>query len=230
MYGPSLKNEWMEAQMSDDVSGNFERKNPFSGSKIVLLVQPADDALDLIRKTTRSLSRRHGLTGRPRPDEVLHISITGFGPYTMIPFAQVNALRHILSAVEFSAFDIYFDRAASFQGSYSYPLVLYSDDGNQPLIELERSVGKLLEPYFGKPARRTYKPHMTLLYDRRKIVAEWIDAPVRWRVTELALVESLQGQTEHRTICTFPCREQQMTMRWRPPASQAFRSAAAVPW
>jgi RNA 2',3'-cyclic 3'-phosphodiesterase len=220
----------MEAQMSGDLSGNFERKNPFSGSKLVLLAQPGEEALDQVRETTRSLSRRHGLTGSPRPDDVLHVSIAGFGPYTMIPFAQVNALRHILSRLEFAAFDVYFDRAASFNGSYGNPLVLYSDDGNEELIELERSVGNLLEPYFGKPARARYRPHMTLLYDRRRIAAEWIEAPVRWRVNELVLVESLQGQTEYRTICTLPCREPQAAAGWRLPANQAFRSAAAVSW
>jgi 2'-5' RNA ligase len=224
------KMEQTEAQMSGGVSGNFEGKNLFSGSKLILLAQPSEDMLDLIRQTARDLSRRHGLTGRHRPDDVLHVSIAGFGPYKMIPFAQVNALRHILSRLEFSGFDIYFDRAASFQGSYENPLVLYSDDGNQALIELERSVGKLLEPYFGKPAHGTYRPHMTLLYDRRKIVAEWIEAPIRWRVRELVLVESLQGQTEYHSICTFPCREPQMAARWRLPTNQAFRSAAAVPW
>lgn len=216
--------------MSGNVSGDFDGKSPFSGSTVILLAQPTEDVLELIRQTTRDLSRRHGLTGRPRPDDVLHVSIAGFGPYTMIPFAHVNALRHILSRLEFGEFDIYFDRAASFHGSHGNPLVLYSDDGNQALVELQKSVGKLLEPYFGKPARGTYRPHMTLLYDRRKIVGEWIEAPVRWRVRELVLVESFQGRTEHRLICTLPCREPRMAARWRPATRQAFRSAAAVPW
>jgi 2'-5' RNA ligase len=220
----------MEAQMSGIQSGNFERKNPFSGSKLVLLARPDEEAMDLVRETVRSLSRRHGLTGRPRPDDVLHVSIAGFGPYTMIPFAQVNALRLILSRLEFDTFDIYFDRAASFHGSNTYPLVLYSDTGNEALMELQRSVGDLLEPYFGRPARRASHPHMTLLYDRRKVAAEWIETPVRWRVSELTLVESLQGQTEYRTICTFQSRAAQMAARWRSPSNQAFRSAAAVPW
>jgi 2'-5' RNA ligase len=220
----------MEARMSGNASGNFETRNPFSGSTLVLMAQPGEDVLDLIRKTSRNLSRRHGLTGRHQPDDVLHVTIASFGPYTMIPFAQVNALRHILSGLEFSEFDIYFDRVASFQWAQENPVALYSDGGNEALIELEKSVGKLLEPYFGKRARTAYQPHMTLLYDRRRIAAEWIEAPVRWRVKELVLVESLQGQTESRSICTFPSRELQMAMRWRPPASQAFRSAAAVPW
>lgn len=216
--------------MAGDLSGNFELKNPFSGSKLILLAQPSEEALDLIRQNTHSLIRRHGLTGRSMPDDVLHVSIVGFGPYTMIPFAQVNALRHILSGLKFDAFDIYFDRVASFNGSFGYPLVLYSDNGNEALIELERSVGQLLEPYFGKQVRGAYHPHMTLLYVRRKIAAEWIETPVRWRVSELALVEGLQGQTEYRTICTFPSRAPQEAARWRAPSNQAFRSAAAVSW
>lgn len=216
--------------MAGDLSGNFERKSAFSGSKLILLAQPDEEALDLVRETARALARRHGLTGRPRPDDVLHVSIAGFGPYAMIPFAQVNALRLILSRLQFDAFDIYFDRAASFNGSYGNPLVLYSDDGNEELIELQQSAAELLEPYFGKPSRRAYKSHMTLLYDRRRIAAEWIEAPVRWRVSELMLVESLPGRTEYRAICTFPSREAQVAARWRSPANQAFRSAAAVPW
>jgi RNA 2',3'-cyclic 3'-phosphodiesterase len=216
--------------MARDLSGNFERKSPFAGSTLVLLAQPDEEALDVVRETTRNLFRRHGLTGRPRPDDALHVSIAGFGPYTMIPFAQVNALRLILSRLQFDAFDIYFDRAASFNGSHGNPLVLYSDDGNEELIELQRSVGELLEPYFGKPPHRAYNPHMTLLHDRRRIAAEWIEAPVRWRVSELVLVENLQGQTEYRAICTFSSRAAQVAARWRSPTNQAFRSAAAVPW
>lgn len=124
----------------------------------------------------------------------------------MLPLVQVNAVRHILSGVEF---DIYFDRAASFNGSHGKPVVLYSDNGNQALIELEISARKLLQPYFGRPAGRAYHPHMALLYDDKKIVAEEIKPPIRWRVSELVLVESLQGQTEYRPICTFPCRQSQ---------------------
>jgi 2'-5' RNA ligase len=224
------ENQWMERQMSGGQNVDFERQKLSSGSKLILLAQPGEDALDLIRRTARALRRRHGFTGRPLDDDRLHVSIAGFGPYAMIPFVQVNAMRHILSRLEFGEFDIYFDRAASFNGAFGYPLALYGDNANQPLIDLEKSVRKLLEPHFGKPGRSSYHPHMTLLYDRRKIAAEWIESPIRWRARELALVESRPGRAGYHSICTFSCGEPRKAARWRPASRRAFGSGVAVPW
>lgn len=188
--------------MLSNTNEAFVSKKHFSGSKIILIAQPQERILDLIRQTTGDLCNRHGLKGRPRPDDVLHVSIAGFDPSSITE----DELCHLLSRLEFDEFDIYFDRAASFQGSDGKPLVLHSDNGNQALVELEGSVSKLLEPRFGKPHRQAYNPHMTLLYDKGKIVPHKIEVPVQWRVRELLLVESLQGQTKYRLICKFPCR------------------------
>ena len=56
--------------------------------------------------------------------------------------------------------------------------------------------------------RGSFKPHVTMLYDRQLVPKTKIDRPICWQVKELVLVLSHQGLTRHDYIARWPLIEQ----------------------
>ena len=78
------------------------------------------------------------------------------------------------------------------------PLVLYSSEINKSLMEFHRK----LSPR-GQGNRRSFKPHVTLLYDAKNIPEHPVH-PVGWTVTELVLVRSYVGLGRHEHLARWP--------------------------
>ena len=51
----------------------------------------------------------------------------------------------------------------------------------------------------GKWVKPGFTPHVTMLYDRRRVPGQSIE-PIGWRVTRFVLVHSLLRKTEHRRL------------------------------
>jgi 2'-5' RNA ligase len=91
--------------------------------------------------------------------------------------------------------DVSFNQLLSFgREGFNRPLVLGSD---KRMVELHRFRQKLalslLDAGIREPGRMSFTPHMTLLYDKQMIQPREID-PIRWRLDELVLVDSLRSQ------------------------------------
>ena len=101
-------------------------------------------------------------------------------------------------------FEIAFDRLTSFSGKPGrLPLVLRGGDGVAGVTALQQALGGALAKA-GLGARQS-APHLTLLYDARRIDEQPID-PVRWTVREFVLVHSLLGQTTYIPLGKWPLR------------------------
>ena len=93
------------------------------------------------------------------------------------------------------AFEVAFDRAASFGGDLTYPVVLLGGEGVIGIELLRQALTSKLEN-LGFVFKKQYEPHMTLLWDPRRIPEQSI-APVRWRVREFSLIHGLHGLKKH---------------------------------
>ncbi|MEJ0099974.1 MAG: hypothetical protein WDO12_09600 [Pseudomonadota bacterium] len=73
--------------------------------------------------------------------------------------------------------------------------MLCRDDDRTPLDELRRQLHA--DPL------RSFKPHVTLLYDR-KVISQQELAPVGWNVAEVLLIRSLIGHARHEVLARYP--------------------------
>jgi 2'-5' RNA ligase len=174
---------------------------------VFFAISPDVDGVLGADRTTRLLSDKNRLTGVPRPADLLHVSLVGIGWYPELRQADVEAACRAAAAVVMPPFEVAFDRAASFGGGSNRPLVLCGGDGVIGIVMLQKALIAALERAGFDVKKNGYEPHMTLLYDRRRVTEQSI-APVRWRVREFALIHSLHGLTKHVRLARWTLRGQ----------------------
>jgi 2'-5' RNA ligase len=140
-----------------------------------------------------------GLDGALIPPERLHVSLFGLGDHADLPADLVATAAAAASRVTEVAFDVAFDRIASFGGGRA--VVLTAADNLPEIRRFHESLGFAME---GTPlaahaeaaARRPLNPHMTLLYCDGPIETRAVP-PISWRVRDFVLVHSRLGQGRH---------------------------------
>ena len=147
---------------------------------------------------------RHGLRGKPLLPERFHVTLLHLGDWAGLPPDVVAATMKAAARVRSAAFDVVFDRVASFDGRRDkLPLVLRADGGNAPLRAFQAQLAVLLREAGMVPAGAGFEPHVTLAYDARKVAAEPV-VPIGWRVDEFVLVHSLLGRTRYIRLGCWP--------------------------
>lgn len=143
------------------------------------------------------LRREHGLTGNPRPPAHRHVTLGWLGPSAMVSEKVIQSFGHACkAAVDFTtSFEIEFDSALSFgRGAF----VLNKAAGNEALFEFHHRLLSEMVRHRFRFHRDSPKlnPHMTLLYDGKKIPRRSIQ-PINWMAGELALIRSHVGETKY---------------------------------
>ncbi|MBS0297648.1 MAG: 2'-5' RNA ligase [Proteobacteria bacterium] len=147
----------------------------------------------------------HGLTGRLIAPEKLHVSLNpvgGSGP----PDSQTVARAcEAASGLRMGSFVAAFDRVVSFgQTAKSSPLVLCGEDGVLGVTNLFGGLHTALSGVgLARGPEPQFVPHMTLLYDPRRVSEAFID-PVSWRVREVVLIHSDRTEGRHRLLGRWP--------------------------
>jgi len=94
-------------------------------------------------------------------------------------------------------FEIAFDRAASFRARRrQLPLVLCGHRSADPLFAFHGTLGSALARTGFVRVSRRFTPHMTLLYDTRRVAPCSVE-PVAWTAREFVLIHSRVGLTQH---------------------------------
>jgi 2'-5' RNA ligase len=171
-------------------------KRPTDG--VFFAIRPDANAAARIARLARHLRGGHGLTGSPLEAERLHVTLYPLGTYRGLPHGIVAAAGEAAADVAIPPFDVAFDRAASFAGgSRNLALVLLGDDGVAGLRMLQQALGAAMEKIgLRRPRQPRYTPHMTLLYDDRRLAEQTVET-IRWTVHEFVLVRSLLGRARH---------------------------------
>lgn len=152
-----------------------------------------------IHRFAAALRTDRGLAGVLLPPERLHVSLFWLGDHPGLPAALVADAETAASRVAEVAFDVAFDRIASFGDGRA--VVLTAADNLPEIRRFHASLGFAMEQttlaaYAEAAARRPLHPHMTLLYADGPIATQPIP-PLGWRVRDLALVHSRLGQGRH---------------------------------
>ncbi len=137
-----------------------------------------------------------------RPKAVLHATLCVLKSADCVTMAARVAEAVAASAFD-AAFDVEFDCALSFDRHSGegrrYPYVLScGPTGNRALHRLQVRLSTPLSR-MGLVVRSGFTPHLTLLYSARRMVRCAIE-PVRWTVTEFALIHSHFGESRHEKI------------------------------
>lgn len=170
----------------------------FSGpiDPVFFAILPDTNArVEIVRQGER-VRGAYGLTGRVTPAERLHVTLQ----WVPVPRGAVEwfaaIARFVALDIGIPPFEVTFDEVLSFKKKEgSRPVVLRGGVGE--LMGLFQILGEGMRRLgFGEFARRTFTPHVTMLYDRREVPAHPI-APISWRVREFVLVHSVQGHGRH---------------------------------
>jgi RNA 2',3'-cyclic 3'-phosphodiesterase len=144
----------------------------------------------------QSVRSEYELFGRPLDRQRLHITLQWLGDYAVFPPGLFAFAHTIMDDLHFSPFAANFDLISSLRGRSREPrrcaIALRDSHGGCDFQQLKRTLVNRIEQALLKrmPARmRSFTPHITLLYDEQDVAAEPV-TPVRWPVTEIALVHS----------------------------------------
>ncbi|HEY5622191.1 MAG TPA: RNA 2',3'-cyclic phosphodiesterase [Gammaproteobacteria bacterium] len=144
---------------------------------------PDDATRAALVRASRALVAASG--GRAVPAENLHVTLAFLGELGEDEFEAV----HRVTAPKVGPFELTIDRT----GFRKRAQLLWAAprDVLPALIALEAGLWERLEEIGIERERRAYLPHVTLARKARRAAGEF--SPVRWPVTEMALVESTLG-------------------------------------
>jgi 2'-5' RNA ligase len=153
-----------------------------------------------IANTAEHFRRAYALNGAPLLTDRFHVTVYGLGNYDGLPRSVVAKAIEAGAAITAVPFGVVFDRVTSFAGSDA--LVLCGGDGVDGLLMFHQSLAIAMRKS-GLYTSLQFTPHITLLYDGRRIEEQFIE-PIRWTVREFVLVHSLHGRTKHIPLERWP--------------------------
>jgi 2'-5' RNA ligase len=156
-------------------------------------------------KLARRLCDQLPLSGRPRPQETLHVTLAPVGVAASLSDAVFSALRRAAALVDQPAFQVIFDRVSSFKMRGNYALVLRCGEGLSALTTLHKSLRSAMAGV-GFRAPSGFTPHVTLAYSRGSVSETALAEPIIWTVREFVLAQSLLGEGIHMPLARWPLR------------------------
>jgi 2'-5' RNA ligase len=153
-----------------------------------------------LTEISRELRGKHRLIGEPLLTDRLHITLNHLGDYDVERKSVVAMGLEAGKMVKAAPFAVEFDRAMSFWGKNTMPLVLCGSEGVADLKAFQRSLGEAMaKAGLGKYVEKNFTPHVTLLYDDRRVDEHPVES-IHWIVKEFALIHSLLGETKHTVL------------------------------
>jgi len=177
-----------------------QRKQPLPHSLFLALVPSAHDAAAIAALGDR-MNSQHALKGTLVDAPRLHVTLFDLGGHVQLPADRVAQASHAAASVAAPAFDVVFEKAMSYPKG---ALVLCADDARNvaSLKAFRQRLGEALADAGLKPSR-SFTPHMTVAYARRKLEKHALEAPVQWRAASLVLIDSHVGEHVHDVLARW---------------------------
>jgi 2'-5' RNA ligase len=171
-------------------------------NRLFFAIYPEAEAARRAYALGEDLRRTHGLRGKVRGVDRLHVTLLFLNDFEDEAADVVAAAGEVAASLKAEPFEVEFDCVMSFPRKSNRPLVLRGGGALGPLEAFQRRLEEALCSRFVL-APGSYAPHLTLLYDDRKVSRRPIE-PISWTVREFALVRSLLGQSRHVTVARWP--------------------------
>jgi 2'-5' RNA ligase len=148
------------------------------------------------------MNSQHALKGTLVEAHRLHVTLFDLGDYVQVPADKVAQASNAAASVPMPAFDVAFEKSMSYAKG---ALVLCADDEESvsALRAFRQRLGEALADAGLKPSR-SFTPHMTVAYARRKLEKHALEAPVRWTAGSLVLIDSHVGEGVHEVLGRWP--------------------------
>jgi RNA 2',3'-cyclic 3'-phosphodiesterase len=166
---------------------------------------PTLEIAALVAQLTLRLCSELSLKGRPLTTGRLHVTLDHLGNFVGLPKNIVDTARTVAAAIAEPPFEIVFDRVASLgHGRVNRPFVLRGNEGVVALTAFRQTlVAALAEAGLGSGERSSYTPHVTLLFDDRRVSERAVET-VAWTAHEFVLVRSLLGRSRYVVLARWP--------------------------
>jgi RNA 2',3'-cyclic 3'-phosphodiesterase len=184
------------------------RETASSIDNLFIAVLPDGDTAKRIKELGLEVGKLLGVRGKPRPIELLHLTLCHVGTYrdglreghvkvAMRICEEVAALSHLV--------ELGFDKVATISGQEGrLPFVLSGGEGNSGLYTIRKLLlTGLLKQAVQSNNNKSFNPHVTMAYVKDSVDEVPIQ-PVRWTAGEILLIHSLAGKSEHRVLGRWP--------------------------
>jgi len=159
--------------------------------------------------TARRRMNAGGLSGGRVAPEHLHVTLHWLGDHGVVSRELLCRAKEAGDRLDMEPFDVGFDRVGSLRTGMG-GLALTGSAELKRLRQFQRILATMMETAgMDQYIRKRFNPHVSLLYCQRHVVPEPI-APIRWRVNELVLIDSLVGCGRHVDLGNWQLRSQQM--------------------
>jgi len=196
-FGEPLKKPLAQSKAKTGKSGEVL---PYS---LFFSIFPKADDAHAVAELTNTLRLRFGLTGKPLLPHRLHVTLHDLGDYAEIPQDIVDAAIGAGDSLVADAFEVVFDCALSYPSSGTY--VLSGAEGTRQLTAFRELLGEAMQSQ-GLRVKRSFTPHMTLMYDRHPVAEHSIE-PARWVAYEFVLIRSHKGLGKYDLLGSWPLQE-----------------------
>ena len=178
--------------LSDQLSFDFRADS--KSNLVYFALRPDWDAGRAIIQEARQCSNRYGLTGTIYDPGRLHVSLNAVMSPRGPRKGDVAAAVRAAEKVAMRPFAVSLNRLLTFRNNDRNPIVLGFGDGAADIADLRNALREesLKAGLWRGPVR--FRPHVTLLRDRRTVPETRLDEPIRWTVTDFILVHSLVGR------------------------------------
>lgn len=165
---------------------------------------PDAETAQAIARVVDGLRAAKTIRGRWTAPERQHVTARFLGDHGHDAPAVIERARAAAALVRCAAFEVAFDRIATFRGRFQCPCVLRCPaDAETGVQRLWRGLGDTLAAAgIECRAESNFIPHLTIAYADRMLGDPLPIDPLRWRAHEFALVDS--SRSEHRVIERWP--------------------------
>lgn len=138
-------------------------------------------------------------TGETFRHDTLHLSISAVAGVDDLDPVFVERVRQAATALRTAPFTLCFDRLMTFTGrSASRPLVMATNNASDKPNEIATDLHAAFRAMNLASSRsRKVTPHVTLAYGPGFSDTRHLSNPILWTITEITLIDSLQGQGRH---------------------------------
>jgi 2'-5' RNA ligase len=178
--------------------------NDFVLGSVFFAAVPDSDTAARIYRLAEILKRAREFEGEIIGPERLHVTLFLLDRWRGLREHIVRTACEAAAEVRMKPFEVSFDRTSSFRGrTGNHPFVLLGDNGLSRLRSFRQTLGAaMMRNSLRRQVNANFTPHVTLLYDTRKVEEQPIE-PIVWTVNEFVLIHSMHG---HAHLARWPLR------------------------
>ncbi len=156
-------------------------------ARLFFAIQPDNAIQATLGDIAKHQSRQSG--GRPVKPENIHLTLLFLG---QIPVDRIEILKAASGNFAAQAFELTIQRTLYWKRNQI--IVASADPCPSALFSLENALKTAVHVAKFSFDERTFKPHITLVRKAKRHTATDFQNPVRWQVTELQLIQSIQTE------------------------------------